>query len=70
MPIIKGNVKRLYLEQYPNMTLEEIEKEIDSFDLVMFDKVGMQDQSANRHKYLRGWLLRASLEKDARKGKL
>jgi hypothetical protein len=61
--MIKGNMRRLYLAQYPEMTLREIEAEIIKFERTVFEKVGMQKGSANEHKYLRGWLLRANYEK-------
>jgi hypothetical protein len=54
----------LYKEQYPNLTLKEIEEEIASFELTLFDKAGISVDSSNRQKYLRGWLMRANLMKE------
>jgi hypothetical protein len=62
--MLRANVKKMYLEQYPNLTLKEIEEEIASFDLTLFDKAGISVDSSNRHKYLRGWLMRANLLKE------
>lgn len=62
--MLKANVRKMYCKQYPNLTLKEIEDEIASFELTLFDKVGINEASSNRHKYLRGWLMRADLLKE------
>lgn len=62
--MLKANVRKLYKEQYPNLSIKEIEEEIASFELTLFDKAGISVDSSNRQKYLRGWLMRANLMKE------
>lgn len=63
--MIKNNAKKLYLKLYPNLSLRRIELEIIKFDKYA-ELAGITLESSNRHKYLRGWLMRSNLsEKDA-----
>ena len=54
--MIQNNVKKAYKKQYPNMSLLQIQRSIDTFDKHCIEK-GISPDSSNRHKYLRGWLM-------------
>ena len=58
---IKNNTKAHYLRMYPNMLIHEIELEITKFDKSSLE-AGITLETSNRHKYLRGWLMRANLK--------
>lgn len=54
--IIHKNLIKQYQRLYPNMTLSEIMDSINRFDLYA-ESQGIELESSNRHKYLRGWLM-------------
>ena len=54
---VANNVKHLYKKMYPFMTMGEIQNSIYEFDKVSIEnKISLE--SSNRHKYLRGWLMK------------
>ena len=55
--MIPSNLKKQYLKLYPNMTLSQIMDSIFMFDAYA-ESQGINLESSNRHKYLRGWLMK------------
>jgi hypothetical protein len=68
--IFRKNVEKMYLRQYPFLSLEMIKKEISRFEEVMIVNGTIGETSSNEGKYLRGWLSRANYEAQKKRMKL
>jgi hypothetical protein len=62
MKKISKTREQVYLRQYPHLTLEQIEKEMNLFEVEIMIGGKVEEFSSNLPKYQRGWLARANYE--------
>jgi hypothetical protein len=67
--IKRKNIEKIYLRQYPHLTLEQIEREMSTFQVEIMIGGKVEAFSSNFIKYQRGWLARANYEAALKVGK-
>lgn len=58
----RKSIQSMYLNRYPYLTLREIEKEMQLFEVEITASKKIQKETSNYHKYRRGWLSRANYQ--------